>query len=177
MSRIANQPVAIPDNVEINLSSNKVFVKGSKGEMCLELQSSVEVEKVEKKLLFKARDGSKIAHAMSGTMRSLVNNMVNGVTVGFSKTLQLQGVGYRAQVQGKKLILTVGYSHPVEYIFPEGVKIEVPTQTEVIVSGIDKQLVGQAAAEIREFRKPEPYKGKGIRYLNEKIHRKEAKKK
>ncbi|MBE8216009.1 MAG: 50S ribosomal protein L6 [Endozoicomonadaceae bacterium] len=177
MSRIANQPVDIPADVEVNLASNQLMVKGKKGSISLDVQSSVEVKKNENQLLFKARDGSKVANAMSGTMRSLANNMVNGVSIGFSKTLQLQGVGYRAQLQGKKLILTVGYSHPVEYFFPEGVTIEVPNQTEVIVSGIDKQLVGQTAAEIRDYRKPEPYKGKGIRYLNEQIHRKEAKKK
>ena len=177
MSRIANNPVAIPNGVEVSLEGQAVKIKGVKGELSAEVHHSVNIDADEGLLFFKANEESKNARALAGTFRSLVNNMVQGVTEGFQKELELQGVGYRAQAQGKKLNLSLGFSHPVEYVAPEGIEIETPTQTQVIVKGIDKQLVGQTAAEIRSYRPPEPYKGKGVRYQNEFVKRKEAKKK
>ena len=177
MSRIANNPVSIPKGVEITLSGQEVSVKGSKGNLTVTLHDLVGISQEEDRLQLKAVEVSKKSVALAGTFRSLVNNMVVGVSGGFQKELQLQGVGYRAQAQGKKLNLSLGFSHPVVYEVPEGIVIETPTQTQVIVKGIDKQLVGQVSAEIRAFRPPEPYKGKGVRYADEYVKRKEAKKK
>ena len=175
MSRVANNPVTLPSGVEIKLNGKDLTVKGGKGELQLTIVDGVEVKQEDNVLTFAAAD--KDAIPMSGTTRALVNNMVVGVTDGFEKKLQLNGVGYRASVSGSKLNLTLGFSHPVEYQLPEGISAEMPTQTEIIVKGVDKQAVGQAAAEIRSFRPPEPYKGKGIRYADEYVRRKEAKKK
>ena len=177
MSRIANNPVAIPNGVEVFLEGQALRIKGAKGELTAQVHNLVSIDADEGFLSFKASEESKNARALAGTFRSLVNNMVQGVSEGFQKELELQGVGYRAQAQGKKLNLSLGFSHPVEYQAPEGIEIETPSQTQVIVKGIDKQLVGQTAAEIRAYRPPEPYKGKGVRYLNEFVKRKEAKKK
>ena len=177
MSRIANNPVSIPKGVEITLNGQEITVKGSKGGLAMTLHDLVGISQVEDRLQLKAVEVSKTAVALAGTSRSLVNNMVTGVSSGFQKELQLQGVGYRAQAQGKKLNLSLGFSHPVVYEVPEGIDIETPTQTQVIVKGIDKQLVGQVSADIRAFRPPEPYKGKGVRYVDEYVKRKEAKKK
>lgn len=177
MSRIANSPVAIPSGVEVNISGRELSVKGSKGNLSMTVHELVEIEQGDGELQFKATDSSKKSHALSGTFRSLVSNMVVGVSEGFQKELQLIGVGYRAQAQGKKLNLSLGFSHPVEFEAPEGIEIETPSQTQVLVKGIDKQLVGQVSAEIRAYRPPEPYKGKGVRYADEYVKRKEAKKK
>lgn len=178
MSRVANNPVVLPSGVEISLSGQDIQVKGSKGSLKITAHRVVEVKLAEDgRVVFAARDGAKQSRALAGTTRALVNNMVNGVHTGFERKLQLVGVGYRAQAQGQKLNLTLGFSHPVEYDLPEGVTAETPTQTEVVIRGIDKQQVGQVAAEIRAFRPPEPYKGKGVRYVNEMVRRKEAKKK
>ncbi len=177
MSRVANSPVEIPKGVETKLSDTEISVKGGKGNLNLVLHSSVAVAQDGEILNVSAKDGSRQANAMAGTFRALINNMVVGVSTGFEKKLELQGVGYRAKAEGKKINITVGYSHPIDYQLPEGVTAETPTQTEIVISGADKQLVGQVAAEIRDFRPPEPYKGKGIRYANERVYRKEAKKK
>lgn len=177
MSRIANSPVDIPTGVEVSISGRDISIKGSKGSLDLTIHDLVEIKQEDNVLFFSATNNGKKSNAMAGTFRALVNNMVLGVSNGFEKALQLQGVGYRAQTQGKKLNLTLGFSHPIEYSIPEGIEIETPSQTEVLVKGIDKQLVGQVSAEIRAFRPPEPYKGKGVRYLNEYVKRKEAKKK
>ena len=177
MSRIANSPVAIPSGVEVNISGRELSVKGSKGNLSMTVHDLVEIEQGDGELQFKATNSSKKSHALSGTFRSLVSNMVVGVSEGFQKELQLIGVGYRAQAQGKKLNLSLGFSHPVEYEAPEGIEIETPSQTQVLVKGIDKQLGGQVSAEIRAYRPPEPYKGKGVRYADEYVKRKEAKKK
>lgn len=177
MSRVANSPVEIPKGVETNLSDTEISVKGSKGNLSLVLHSSVAVAQDGEILNVSAKDGSRQANAMAGTFRSLINNMCVGVSQGFEKKLELQGVGYRAKAEGKKINITVGYSHPINYELPEGVKAETPSQTEIVITGADKQLVGQVAAEIRDFRPPEPYKGKGIRYADERVFRKEAKKK
>jgi large subunit ribosomal protein L6 len=177
MSRIANSPVAIPKGVETTLTDSEISVKGSKGALQLTLHNLVGVSQDGEQLKVSAKDDSREAGALAGTFRSLINNMVVGVTEGYQKKLELQGVGYRAKVQGQKINLTVGYSHPINYEIPEGVKAETPSQTEIVISGADKQLVGQVAAEIRKFRPPEPYKGKGIRYVDERVYRKEAKKK
>ncbi len=175
MSRVANNPVSLPSGVEVKLDGQDLSVKGGKGTMQLAIHSGVEVKQEENTLTFAAK--SKDDVAMSGTTRALVNNMVVGVSDGFEKKLQLNGVGYRCAVQGKKLNLTLGFSHPVVYELPEGISAEAPSQTEIVIKGIDKQAVGQAAAEIRAFRPPEPYKGKGVRYADEYVRRKEAKKK
>ena len=177
MSRIANNPVALPSGVEVKLDGQRISVKGGKGRMEMDVHVDVEVLHSNDELTFAARNNSKQARALSGTTRALVSNMVVGVTNGFERRLQLQGVGYRAQAQGKKLSLQLGFSHPVEYQLPEGVTAETPSQTEIVVSGMDNQLVGQVSAEIRAFRPPEPYKGKGVRYADERVRRKEAKKK
>jgi len=177
MSRIADNPVAVPDGVEAILSDGGIRVSGVKGALEARVHPSVEIAQEGSALLFKVRSKSKSAKALAGTTRSLVNNMVRGVSVGFERRLELQGVGYRASVSGKTLTLQLGFSHPVEYSLPEGISAEVPGQTEIIISGADKQLVGQVSAEIRSFRPPEPYKGKGVRYLGEQVRRKEAKKK
>ncbi len=177
MSRIANNPVSIPKGVEITLSGQEVTVKGSKGNLTITLHDLVGISQEEDRVQLKAVEASKKSVALAGTSRSLVNNMVLGVSNGFQKELQLQGVGYRAQAQGNKLNLSLGFSHPVVFDVPEGIEVETPTQTQVIVKGIDKQLVGQVSANIRAFRPPEPYKGKGVRYVDEYVKRKEAKKK
>lgn len=177
MSRIASNPVNVPNGVEIKLNSGVVSVKGPKGELSQALHPAVDMQQADNVLTFAARNKSKEAHALSGTMRALVDNMVTGVSNGFEKKLTIIGVGYRAAVQGKKLNLSLGFSHPVEYDIPEGITIECPSQTEVVIKGSDKQRVGQVAAEIRAYRPPEPYKGKGVRYTDEHVVRKEAKKK
>jgi large subunit ribosomal protein L6 len=177
MSRIANAPVPLPKGVEVSLSGQAVMVKGPKGSLEHNVHRDVKVEQEDGQLRFAARSGSKPAIAQAGTARAVVNNLVLGVSDGFEKRLQLIGVGYRAQVQGKQLNMALGFSHPVEYSMPEGIVIETPSQTEIIVRGIDKQKVGQVSAEIRAYRPPEPYKGKGVRYADEHVVRKEAKKK
>ena len=177
MSRVANNPVALPQGVEVTVSDSDISVKGAKGTLAMAINPQVEVVKGDNVLTFAARSGDTFARAMSGTTRALVNNMVVGVTQGFETKLDLVGVGYRAQVQGKKLNLTLGFSHPVVYELPEGVTAETPSQTEVLLKSADKQKLGQAVAEIRAFRPPEPYKGKGVQISGEYIRRKEAKKK
>ena len=177
MSRIASNPVVVPKGVEVTLSGQEISVKGTKGSLAWQVHADVEVAQVEGELTFAARSASKAARALSGTTRALVNNMVKGVSEGFEKRLELQGVGYRAQAQGKKLTMQLGFSHPVVYELPDGVEAQTPSQTEIVISGVDNQLVGQVSAEIRAFRPPEPYKGKGVRYLGERVRRKEAKKK
>ncbi len=177
MSRIAKSPVTVPSGVDVKLDGESITVKGAKATLSQALHASVEIKHEGDSITFVPRDGGKIAHAMSGTMRALVNNMVVGVTAGFEKKLQLNGVGYRAKAEGKSVNLTLGFSHPVDYLLPEGVTAETPSNTEIVLRGSDKQLLGQAAAEIRAFRPPEPYKGKGVRYADEYVRRKEAKKK
>lgn len=177
MSRIAKNPVVIPKGVDVKLSGSALSVKGPKGQLQFDVHPLVKVQQADGRLLFEAGATSTFARAMSGTVRALVNNMVRGVTKGFEKKLTIVGVGYRAAAQGKKLNLTAGFSHPVVYAVPDGIAIETPSQTEIIVKGTDKQQVGQVAAEIRAVRPPEPYKGKGIRYADEHVARKEAKKK
>ncbi len=177
MSRVGNSPVIVPSGVEVKLEGQRVSVKGSKGVLELAVNAVVEVKQADGQLSFSARDSQKSSDALTGTTRSLVNNMIVGVTNGFEKKLELQGVGYRAQAQGKKLSLQLGFSHRIEYQLPDGIDVTTPSQTEILVSGTDKQLVGQVAAEIRSFRPPEPYKGKGVRYADERVRRKEAKKK
>ena len=177
MSRVGKNPVPVPANVEVTLSASEVSVKGPLGTLRRNLVSDVSVERDGDNLLIKPSNASKQANAMSGTMRALLANMVQGVTKGFEKKLTLVGVGYRAQAAGEVLNLTLGFSHPVAHKMPEGVKAETPSQTEVLIKGIDKQQVGQVAAEIRAYRKPEPYKGKGVRYADEVIVMKETKKK
>lgn len=177
MSRIANAPITVPAGVEVKLDSEKISVKGANGTLHTNLHTGVTINQDGNTLTFAPRDGGKIAHAMSGTMRALVNNMVVGVTTGFEKRLQLNGVGYRAKASGKTVNLTVGFSHPIDYPLPDGVSAETPSNTEIVLKSADKQQLGQVAAEIRAFRPPEPYKGKGIRYADEYVRRKEAKKK
>ena len=177
MSRIAKKPVELVSGAEINISGQTVTAKGKQGNLSFDLHDTVSVKQEDGVLKFSPNDNSKGSMAMAGTMRSLVNNMVLGVTEGFSKQLQLVGVGYRAQVQGKVLDLSLGFSHPVKYAIPEGITVETPSQTEINVKGADKQKVGQVCAEIRAYRPPEPYKGKGVRYSDERVIRKEAKKK
>jgi len=177
MSRVAKVPVELPQGVEFNQSGMTVSIKGSKGQLSMELNSEVELSQEDKVLNVKPRSGSRFSVAIAGTTRSLLANMVRGVSEGYEKKLELRGVGYRAAVQGNKLNLTLGFSHPVVFDVPEGVSVETPSQTEVVVKGTDKQKVGQVAAEIRRFRPPEPYKGKGVRYVDERVVIKEAKKK
>ena len=177
MSRIAKKPVELVAGVEVNINGQTVTAKGKAGNLSLDLHDTVSVKQEDNVLLFSPNDDSKDSMAMAGTMRSLVNNMVVGVAEGFTKKLQLVGVGYRAQMQGNVLDLSLGFSHPVKYAIPEGIKIETPSQTEINVTGADKQAVGQVCAEIRAYRPPEPYKGKGVRYSDERVIRKEAKKK
>ena len=177
MSRIGKEPVELPKGVEFKQNGNVVTLKGSNGELSLELNSEVELTQEDNVLKLAPRSGSRFATAIAGTMRSILANMVTGVSAGFERKLQLVGVGYRAQAQGKKLNLTLGFSHPVEYEVPEGISVETPSQTEIIIKGADKQKVGQVSAEIRGFRPPEPYKGKGVRYADERVMLKEAKKK
>lgn len=178
MSRIAKSPVTIPKGTEVTIQGQTVSVKGSKGTLEQLLNDEVSVTQQENELLIAPKDNeSKTGWAQAGTARSLVNNMVVGVSEGFEKKLQLNGVGYRAQSKGKVLNLTLGFSHPVDHQLPEGITAETPSQTEIVIKGIDKQLVGQVAANIRAYRPPEPYKGKGVRYADEYVRRKEAKKK
>ena len=177
LSRIAKNPVNLPSGVEVKQDDRLITVKGSKGSLSVAVNPKVIVSQQDGVLTFTAADDAQISKAQSGTMRSIVNNMVVGVTDGFERKLQLVGVGYRAQAQGTKLNLTLGFSHPVEYQLPEGVSAETPSQTEIVLKATDKQLLGQVAAEIRGFRPPEPYKGKGVRYADEQVRRKEAKKK
>ncbi|HID50111.1 MAG TPA: 50S ribosomal protein L6 [Chromatiales bacterium] len=175
MARIT--PLTIPSAVEVTIQDQHVTVKGSKGTMEHTVHPAVEIVREDAVLSFVPREGFPGALPQSGTARSLINNMIIGVSEGFEKKLELVGVGYRAQVQGKSLNLTLGFSHPINYEMPEGITIETPSQTEVVVKGIDKQRVGMVAAEIRAYRPPEPYKGKGVKYSDEHIVRKEAKKK
>ena len=177
MSRIAKEPIELPKGVEFSQSGTTVSFKGAKGTLAMELNSEVEISQEDNVLSVKPRSGSRFAVAISGTSRALLANMAHGVSEGFEKKLTLVGVGYRAQAQGNKLNLTRGFSHPVVYSVPEGVSVETPSQTEVVVTGTDKQKVSQVAAEIRRFRPPEPYKGKGVRYADERVVMKEAKKK
>jgi large subunit ribosomal protein L6 len=177
MSRIAKYPVTLPKGVEATLAAEALSIKGPLGTLSQRLRGDVKIEKDGDKLVFKALDDSDEANAMSGTLRSLAANMVLGVTKGFEKRLTLVGVGYRAQAQGDKLNLALGFSHPVVHAMPKGVKVETPSQTEIVIKGLDKQLVGQVAAEVRAYRAPEPYKGKGVRYSDEQVILKETKKK
>ncbi|MCV6636266.1 50S ribosomal protein L6 [Candidatus Albibeggiatoa sp. nov. NOAA] len=178
MSRVAKNPISVPKGVEVKLQSQDISIKSNKGQMDHQIHRDVEVSLSDENVLtFAPRNNTRQAMALAGTTRALVNNMVEGLTKGFERKLTLVGVGYRAQVQGKKLNLTLGFSHPVEHPIPEGITVECPTQTEVVVKGIDKQLVGQVAANIRRYRPPEPYKGKGVRYSDEVISLKETKKK
>jgi len=176
MSRIAKYPITIPQGVEVNINGNTVTVKGKNGEMKHQAHHLVTVIHEEGQLRFGVKNNSKPAKALSGTTRALIQNLVTGVSEGFEQKLEIVGVGYRAQSQGKKLNLTLGFSHPVDFAIPEGITIETPSQTEIVVKGMDKQMVGQVAANIRSFRPPEPYKGKGVKYAGERIIRKEAKK-
>ena len=177
MSRISNAPVDLPSGVEVTLQGSLVKVKGSKGELEWNVHDLVSVAQEDAQLKVSVNNASKDANMLAGTTRALINNMVTGVSAGFEKKLTIIGVGYRAQAQGQKLNLTLGFSHPVVYEVRDGIKVETPSNTEIVVTGIDKQKVGQVAAEIRAYRKPEPYKGKGIRYKDEYVLRKAAKKK
>lgn len=177
MSRIANSPVVLPKGVEVKLDGQNLSAKGSKGQLKMVVSQGVLVNQEGNELTFAAESNSKRVVALAGTTRALVNNMVKGVSEGFEKKLVLNGVGYRAKAAGKTLNLVLGFSHDINYELPEGVTAETPSQTEVLLKSFDKQLLGQVASEIRAFRPPEPYKGKGVRYADEHIHRKEAKKK
>ena len=177
MSRVADNPIELPKGVEARLTGQELNVKGAKGNLAMVIHDAVELKIVDNVITFAMRSGIANANALSGTSRALVSNMVDGVSQGFEKKLILNGVGYRAQAQGKNLNLTLGFSHPVTYAIPEGITIETPSQTEIVVKGIDKQKVGQVAAQIRAYRPPEPYKGKGVRYADEVVHLKEGKKK
>ena len=174
MSRVAKSPIRVPAGVEVQLGSGFVSAKGPKGELSLQLHPSVSVEREEDVIRVQQLESG--STAIAGTMRSLLNNLIVGVNLGFERKLTIIGVGYRAQMQGQSLTLSLGFSHPVNFKVPDGITIETPTQTEVVIKGIDKQLVGQTAAEIRRFRPPEPYKGKGVRYEGEYVARKQAKK-
>lgn len=177
MSRVAKNPVAIPSGVEVKFNASEVTVKGALGSLSTALVEEVEIKLDNNQLTFAAKTDSKFARSMSGTLRALLNNMVTGVSKGFEKKLQLVGVGYRAQAAGDTLNLSLGFSHPVAHQMPAGVKVATPTQTEIVITGADKQQVGQVAAEIRAYRSPEPYKGKGVRYADEVVVLKETKKK
>jgi large subunit ribosomal protein L6 len=177
MSRVAKSPVEVPAAVTVTLNGQSLSIKGGKGTLALEVHPSVEVKQESNVLTFAPRDGAKQSDALAGTTRALVNNMVIGVTQGFEKKLNLVGVGYRVKAEGNTVNLSLGYSHPVNYTLPAGVTAESPSQTEIVLKSADKQLLGQVAAEIRAFREPEPYKGKGLRYADETVLRKEAKKK
>jgi large subunit ribosomal protein L6 len=174
MSRVAKNPITVPQGVDVAINDGRVDVKGPKGNLSLNLHPAVSLDREDNEVRVQWRSDKDIA--MAGTFRALVNNMVTGVSEGFEKRLTLVGVGYRAQLQGKTLNLSLGYSHPIDYEAPEGISIETPSQTEIVISGCDKQRVGQVASEIRAFRPPEPYKGKGVRYSDERVVRKEAKK-
>ena len=177
MSRIAKNPIIIPKDVEINLDGQQITVKGKKGTLISSLHKKVQINFKSGVINVEYDRNDKLVNALSGTTRAIINNMVHGVNFGFEKKLVLVGVGYRAQSKDKLLNLALGFSHPIEYEIPNGIVIETPTQTEIVIKGCDKQIVGQVAANIRSYRPPEPYKGKGIRYSDEVIVRKEAKKK
>lgn len=177
MSRIAKSPINLPAGVEVKIDGQVVTVKGAKGSLTQEFNALVQIALAENVLTFAPAAGGKQANAQAGTARSIVNNMVQGVSEGFSKKLILNGVGYRAKAAGSTVNLSLGFSHPIDYVVPEGVKVETPAITEIVLSGCNKQQIGQIAAEIRAFRPPEPYKGKGVRYADEHVRRKEAKKK
>jgi len=177
MSRIAKKPIEVPSGVEVNLNGREVSAKGPKGTLTATLHEAVELTREDNVLTLSPRDDRQSSLAVTGTMRSVINNIIQGVANGFEKKMQLVGVGYRAQAQGRQLNLSLGLSHPVNYQVPEGIEIETPAATEIVVRGCDKQAVGQVCAEIRAFRPPEPYKGKGVKYADEVIVRKEAKKK
>jgi large subunit ribosomal protein L6 len=177
MSRIAKAPVIIPSGVDIKVDGNNVTVKGSKGLLAFDFDTSVSIEIADNVISMQWDKDDKNATAQAGTVRAIVNNMVTGVSAGFEKKLMLVGVGYRAQAKENVLSLSLGFSHPVDFEVPAGVSVETPSQTEIILKGSDKQLVGQVAAKIRAYRPPEPYKGKGVRYSDEHVTRKEAKKK
>ncbi|SET49863.1 large subunit ribosomal protein L6 [Nitrosomonas marina] len=177
MSRISKNPVTVPSNVDITISNSKITVKGPNGVLEQSINPQISLKQENQSILVDMKVNSKEIHALSGTIRSLISNMVTGVTTGFERKLQLVGVGYRAQLNGNNINLNLGYSHPINYKIPDGINIEITTPTEIVIKGIDKQQVGQTAAEIRAYRKPEPYKGKGVRYDDEVVHLKEAKKK
>lgn len=177
MSRVGKMPVALPSGAEVSITAAQITVKGPLGSLTQPLNGLVEIDNSNGTLNFKAANDSREANAMSGTLRALVNNMVNGVTKGFERKLMLVGVGFRAAAQGEKLNLSLGFSHPIVHQMPEGIKVETPTQTEILIKGIDRQKVGQVAAEVRAYRRPEPYKGKGVRYSDEVVVIKETKKK
>lgn len=177
MSRIAKAPIELPSGVDVNIAGQDVTIKGKNGTLSISLNDAVAVNQAENVLTFEPREGASDGWAQAGTARAIVNNMVTGVATGFEKKLTLIGVGYRAQVQGSAINLTLGFSHPVVYNLPQGVIAETPSQTEIVLKSADKQLLGQVAAEIRAYRPPEPYKGKGVRYSDEYVRRKEAKKK
>lgn len=177
MSRVGKQPIAIPAGVDVKINSSEVAVKGGKGQLSLQLHPYTQAEVADGNVQVKPVKETADHWAMCGTMRALINNMVIGVSAGFEKKLQLIGVGYRAQAQGQKLNLALGFSHPIEFNVPQGVTVETPSQTEIMIRGADKQLVGEVAAKIRAYRPPEPYKGKGVRYADERVIMKEAKKK
>lgn len=177
MSRVAKNPVALPSGIEVKIMPTEITVTGPLGTATQALFGDVDIREENGVLLFSAKGESKHSRAMSGTLRALVNNMVTGVSKGFERKLTLIGVGYRAQAQGDAINLSLGFSHPVVYKVPAGVKVETPTQTEIVLTGINKQMLGQVAAEVRAYRPPEPYKGKGVRYADEKVVLKETKKK
>lgn len=177
MSRIAKAPVVLPKGVEAQIAGGVVSVKGSKGSLQLQLHELVHIVSEDNQLQLSALNQSKNAVALAGTTRALIQNMVTGVSEGFERRLELLGVGYRAKAQGSTVNMVLGFSHPIDYELPEGVTAETPTQTEIVLKGADRQLLGQVAAELRQFRPPEPYKGKGVRYKGEQVYRKEAKKK
>ncbi|GLX87181.1 50S ribosomal protein L6 [Thalassotalea loyana] len=177
MSRVAKAPVSIPAGVTVTLSGQDITVKGPVGELSRTIHSDVVISQEENTIVTNIANDGKGAWAQAGTARALINNMVIGVSAGFEKKLILNGVGYRAKAAGQSLNLALGFSHPVDHAIPAGVKVETPSQTEIVLKGADKQMVGQVAANIRAYRKPEPYKGKGIRYSDENVRRKEAKKK
>ncbi len=177
MSRVAKSPIELPKGVEFKQDGNLVTLKGSKGTLSMELNSEVTLSQDENTLQLAPRSGSRFSSAIAGTMRALLANMAQGVSEGFERKLELVGVGYRAQAQGNKLNLSLGFSHPVVYDVPEGITVETPSQTEIVIRGADKQRVGQVAANIRAYRPPEPYKGKGVRHAGERVVLKEAKKK
>ena len=177
MSRVAKNPIFLPQNVEVKVENNFLQVKGVKGNLQYKLPKEVDIKLDNNTLTFTPKDKSITANALAGTSRAVVNNMVRGVGQGFERKLSLVGVGYRAQAQSKMLNLSLGFSHPVSFPIPEGIQIETPSQTEIVIKGINKGLVGQVAANIRAYRPPEPYKGKGVRYSNEVVIQKEAKKK
>lgn len=176
MSRVANKPITVPTGVKVLIAGQAIDVEGAKGSLQLNVHARVGVELVEGELRVASRDTSQDGNAQAGTTRALLNNMVIGVSAGYQRKLEILGVGYRAAAKGKVVNLSLGFSHPVEFHVPEGITVETPTQTEVLIKGIDKRLVGQVAADIRGYRPPEPYKGKGVRYSGEQIRRKEAKK-